>query len=187
MAVAQRLLTAEEYMALPDPLDTRFELVKGELVEVGFATAVHSWIIGTIYQLLFAFVRERNLGYVFGDGAGYVTTRDPDTVRGPDVSFVARGRLPTPGVPDGPWPFAPDLAVEMPSPSDRAGKVRAKALEYLAGGSRLVWIVRPSRRSVTVYTADGTVREFGAEDELDGEDVLPGFRVRVADLFAEPS
>jgi Uma2 family endonuclease len=187
MVVAQRLLTAEEYMALPDPGHTRYELVKGELVDVSFATAAHSWITGTIYQLIFAFVRQHGLGYVFSDGTGYITTRNPDSVRGPDVSFVAHGRLPGGGIPDGPWPFAPDLAVEVLSPGDRAGKVREKVEEYLAGGSRLVWVLRPRRRSVTVHAADGTTREFGADDELEGGEVLPGFRVHVAELFALPT
>lgn len=187
MVVTQRLLTAEEYLALPDDPGRRFELVRGELVEVPFASAVHSWIGGLIYRLLIVFADQHQLGFVFGDGVGYITARDPDIVRGPDVSFVSRLRWPQSTLPNGHWPFAPDLAVEITSRSDRPGKVRANAVEYLAGGSRLVWVVRPDHHSVTVYLADGTIQELGPEDDLDGDAVLPGFRVRVADLFAGPA
>lgn len=187
MVVKQRLLTAEEYLVMPDDPGRRFELVRGELVEVPFASAVHGWIGDLIYRLIFAFADQHGLGVAFSDGVGYITARDPDIVRGPDVSFVSRSRLPEGGIPQGHWPFAPDLAVEIMSPSDRPGKVRAKAFEYLAGGSRLVWVVRPDRRSVTVYLADGTILELGPEDDLDGGAVLPGFRVRVADLFVGPA
>lgn len=186
MVVKQRLLTAEEYLALPDDPGRRFELVRGELVEVPFASAVDSWIIGLIYKLIDGFAQQHGLGLVFGDGTGYITARDPDIVRGPDVSLVSRSRWPGPGLPKGNWPFAPDLAVEVMSPGDRSGKLRAKAFEYLAGGSRLVWVVRLERRSVTAYLPDGTTQELGPDDDLDGGAVLPGFRVRVADLFAGP-
>jgi Uma2 family endonuclease len=148
---------------------------------------VHGWIGDLISRLIFAFAQHHRLGVAFSDGIGYIVARDPDVVRGPDVSFVSRSRLPEGQIPQGLWPFAPDLAVEVMSPSDRPSKIRAKALEYLAGGSRVAWVVDPERRSVTAYFADGTVKEFGPEDSLDGSPVLPGFHVRVADLFVSPA
>ena len=99
MAIKQ-LLTAEQLWALPEEPGKRYELVKGELVEVPGAGAVHGLIVGVIYQLLAAFVPGRGLGYVFGDGVGYVIARRPDVVRIPDVSFVARERVPAGGVPE---------------------------------------------------------------------------------------
>jgi Uma2 family endonuclease len=183
MVARQKPLTAEEYLKLPDDPGTRHELVRGELVEVGFATAVPGWIVGLIFELLTEFVRRENLGVVFGDGVGYIVTRNPDSVRGPDVSFVSAKRVAEVGIPNGNWPFAPDLAVEVFSPGDRRKRLQAKIRDYLGGGSRLVWVVWPTTRSLTAYSVDGLVRTFGPNDELEGGDVLPGFRVRVADLF----
>jgi Uma2 family endonuclease len=183
MVVQHKLLTAEEYLSLPEDPGTRYELVRGELVDVGFATAAHGWIVRLIFRLLDDFVEQEGLGQVFSDGVGFLVARDPDTVRGPDVSFVSAARVAATGIPVGNWPFAPDLAIEVVSPGDRRNKVLEKVTEYLSGGSRLVWVVWPTTRSVTVYSSDGLVRTLGPDDELDGGDVLPGFQVRVADLF----
>jgi Uma2 family endonuclease len=180
----RKLLMAEQYAMLPEPLNTRHELVRGELVEVGFASVVHAVIVSVLYDALKPFVVARGLGVVFGDGVGCITTRNPDTVRGPDLSFVAADRVPSSGFPSGYWPFAPDLAVEVVSPNERMSEVQDRVREYLAAGSRLVWVLRPTRRTATAYSADGLVREFKIGDVLDGGDVVPGFRVAVAELFA---
>ncbi len=179
----KQLLTAEQLWAMPEAPGKRYELVEGELVEVPGAGALHGLIAGLIYSLLRTFVVERGAGYAFGDGVGYIIRRDPDVVRIPDASFVSRGRIPAGGVPRGFWPFAPDLAVEIVSPGDTATELRAKVREYLDAGARLVWVVWPDERAVTVYGPAGEVRELGPGDELDGGDVLPGFRVPVAELF----
>ena len=182
MSVKQ-LLTAEQLWELPEAPGKRHELVKGELVEVPGAGALHGLIVGLIYRLLAAFVGEHGLGYAFGDGVGYILGREPDLVRIPDASYVARERFPEGGIPEGFWPIAPDLAVEVVSPHDRAEDVHDKVREYLAAGARLVWVLWPRSRAVTVHTAGVAPRELGDADELNGGDVLPGFRVRVADLF----
>jgi Uma2 family endonuclease len=106
-------------------------------------------------------------------------------VRIPDVSFIAQARLPDGSVPEGFIPGAPDLAVEIVSPGDRAEEVYGKVREYLDAGARLVWVVWPRHRAVTAYPPDGQSRELREDDELDGGAVLPGFRVRVGDLFAD--
>jgi Uma2 family endonuclease len=180
---AGRLLTAEEFWALPDVPGKRFELVRGEPVEVPAAGGKQGLIVGGLCYLLDAFVSPRRLGYVFGDGVGYILARDPDLVRIPNASFVARERVPADGIPEGFWPFAPDLAVEIVSPTDRAEELQGKVREYLAAGARLVWVIWPRLRLVTVHEADGGYRQLGPDDELDGGDLLPGFRVRVADLL----
>lgn len=179
----QQLLTAEQLAEMPEVAGTRFELVKGVLVEVPGAGALHGFIGGLLYRLLTAAAAERGVGHAFPDGVGYIIARRPDVVRIPDVSFIARGRLPGGEIPEGFIPSAPDLAVEIVSPGDRAEEVYGKVREYLAAGTRLVWVVWPRYRSVTVYTADALVRELREGDELDGGEVLPGFRVRVAELF----
>lgn len=169
---------------MPEVPGKWFELVNGELVEVPGAGALHNLIAALIYEMVRDFVRERGLGLVFTDGLGYILARRPDRVRIPDVSFVARSGIPATGVPEGFWHGAPDLAVEVMSPGERAAGLQEKVDDYLAAGTRLVWVVRPRERVVTVHIAGAAVRELREGDELDGGDVLPGFRVRVADLFA---
>jgi Uma2 family endonuclease len=183
MSVKQ-LLTAEEFWALPETPGARYELVRGELSELPGTGGKHGRLALWIGALLLRFVGERGLGVVSGDGTGYLLYRDPDLVRIPDVSFVARERVPAGGVPEGFWPFAPDLVVEIVSPNDRAEDVQGKVREYLAAGTRLVWVVWPRLRLVTMHEAGGGYRERGPDDDLDGGDVLPGFRVRVAELLA---
>ena len=183
MSVKQ-LVTAEDLRAMPEKPGVNYELVDGELVEVPGANPLHGLIMALVLRLIDAYVRERDLGLAFGDNTGYVLRRAPDQVRIPDVSFVSWAHVPEEGVPEeGFWPFAPDLAVEIVSPGDRANDVHDKVREYLAAGTALVWVLWPRPRSVTVHTPDGLMRELGPEAELDGGDVLPGIRVRVNELF----
>ncbi len=175
-------MTAEELWEMPEVPGKRFELVEGELVEVPGTGALHNLLVFAVAVILREHVRKHNLGVVCVDGASYVLVH-PGTVRIPDVSFVSRERIPEGGVPEGYWPFAPDLAVEIVSPNDRADEVKEKVREYLAAGTRLVWVLWPRHRSATVHRPDGTARELGPDDELDGGDVLPGFSARVGDLF----
>ena len=177
-----QLLTAEDLYAMPDVPGKRFELVKGELVEVPIAGYPHAQLVRALQRLLDRFVVEHRPGEVFGDGLGYIIARDPDVVRVPDVSFIARERLPAQGI-QGFVPFAPDLAVEIVSPGDRAEELYGMVREYLAAGVRLVWVFWPKYRAVSVHAPGAPTRELGHDDELDGGDVLPGYRVRVSELF----
>ncbi len=185
MSVVKNPMTAEELWAMPEVPGKRFELVDGELVEVPGAGGLHNLIAALLYRLLYAYVSEKQLGWVFTDGAGFVIKREPDLVRIPDVAFVARERMGQ--VLEGFVGTAPDLAVEIVSPGDSANDVandvREKVLEYLATGTRLVWVLWPRFRSVSVYSASEGYRELGAHDELEGGEVLPGFRVKVEKLF----
>ncbi len=179
----KRLMTAEELWGLPERPGVRYELVEGELVEVPGAGGVHAELVMNLLLLLHPFVSGRDLGRVYADGLSYIIKRGPDLVRVPDVSFVSRERIPAGGIPVGFWPGAPDLAVEIVSPNDRAEDVREKVREYLAGGVRLVWVLWPSSRSVSVHAPGAPTRELRPDDELDGGELLPGFRVPVAELF----
>ncbi len=182
MSVKQ-LLTADDLLTMPDVPGKRFELVNGELVEMTATSLLHNALVGLVFVLLRTFVRERGLGMVCVDGAAYILRRDPDLVRVPDVSFVARDRIPVGGLGLVFWPFAPDLAVEIVSPNDRPGEVRTKVGEYVAAGARAVWVMSPARQALTVHRPNSASVTLGPDDEVDGGDVLPGFRVRVRDLF----
>lgn len=182
MAIKQRI-TAEELWKLPDRDGMRYELVRGEVVEVPGAGGLHSVIGALVYDLISAFVKEHRLGRALPDGAAYILGRHPDLVRVPDGSFISSARMPTDGIPDSYWPMAPDLAVEVVSPHDRASDIHDKVHEYLEAGTRQVWVFWPKRRALTVHTPDET-RELGPDDTINGGDVLPGFQVEVAAFFA---
>ena len=182
----ERVLTAEDLEVLPERPGVRYELHEGKLVEMPGAGGIHAAIVVRLVLLLHQFVTSRRLGFVFGDGLGYILRRHPDTVRIPDVSVVRRERVPAEGIPEGFWPGAPDLAVEIVSPHDRAEEVHERVRDYLVAGTRLVWVLWPKSRTVTVYWPDGTARELGPDEKLTGGDVLPGFDVTVSELFVAP-
>jgi Uma2 family endonuclease len=175
-------LTAEDLPYLR-PEEERSELVAGLLVREPPPGTAHGWAAADVVGLLFPFVREHRLGRVSGE-AGYVLARDPDTVRCPDASFVSAGRLAA-ATWKGPYLVgAPDLAVEVISPRDRASEVAAKAEEYLAAGAQAVWIIDSRQQTVTLHVTGRDPLSLGREDVLDGDLYLPGLRLRVAELFA---
>jgi Uma2 family endonuclease len=180
---AKRLLTAEELYEHPDD-DMRRELVRGELRVSEPPGWGHGNIATRVIVRLGAYVEAHGLGYVTGE-AGYVLERGPDTVRGPDAAFIRWDRRPGPDVEHRYFEGAPDLAVEIVSPSDRAGEIAETVEGYLAKGTRAVWVVYPTRRQVVVYTPDGAARTLRESDRLDGGDVVPGFSCPVAELFPE--
>ena len=183
MVETSRVTTADELLALPDD-GRRRELVRGELLAVSPAGHWHGDCAARILIRLGAFVEAHGLGTTYAAETGFWIGRDPDTVRAPDVAFVTaeRARL----VPRGPgfFPGAPDLAAEVVSPDDSFTAVQQKALDWLAAGSRMVLVVDPRQRTVTVFRAPGDVRVLGETDTLDGADVVPGFELPLADLFA---
>lgn len=184
------LMTAEGVLVYPMP-DKRVELVRGRLIvrePSGMRHGECASRIGVALSLFLSRDRESRVaietrGRVLTCDSGFTLARNPDTVRGPDVAYVSRERWAGP-LPDGYGEFAPDLAVEVRSPSDRLGAVLAKVGDWLDAGSHLVWVVDPSRRLVTVYRADGSQAALGVDDVLDGDDVLPGFTFAIAELFA---
>lgn len=177
-------VTAEELWEMPDVPGKRLELVDGEVVEMPGAGALHVMIVFAVAQLLERFVRKRDLGLVVPDGLAYVLRRDPDQVRIPDVSFVAWERVPEGEISEGFWQGPPTLAIEVVSPNDRADDIYARVQDYLAAGSDQVWVLWPRQHSVSVHRPDDDTRELGPDATLDGGNILPGFQVRVGDLFA---
>ncbi len=185
--ITKQAVTAEQFYEMPEVPGKRFELIDGELVEMPTAGALHNLVVAVLNHLLYTFVANRNLGLVFGDNTSYLLRRNPDRVRIPDLSFIAWERIPAEGVPEGPWSIVPNLAVEVVSPTDRVEDVHRKVDQYLASGIRLVWVLWPQTRTINVYGAVQTARELRTGDELDGGDVLPGFSVRVDELFEIPT
>lgn len=183
---ATRLLTAEDVQAMPDNDDFRYELVRGVLHRMPPPGIPHAVVVSRTSYYLHAYAEETGTGVVFSNG-GVILERDPDTVRGPDVAFVRVEQLPDDADLPGYLPFGPDLAVEVASPSDERREVEEKIAEYFAAGTRLVWRLDPVKRSVTARTPDGAIRVYADGEDLDGGDVLPGFRVPVAKLFGPRS
>ncbi len=177
-----RLMTADELMALPDD-GWRYELIEGVLHRMSPAGAEHGEI-GTEYVWhLRNFVVPRRLGRVYPADTGFFLSHDPETVVAPDAAFVRADRLPPRAERRGYLDLVPDLVVEVVSPTDRQADVDDKVARYLAAGARLVWVTDPLRRSVRVHAPGREPRELGEGEVLDGEDVIPGFRLPVADVF----
>lgn len=176
------LMTAEDLARITDD-DCRYDLIRGELIRMAPAGGRHGNLAANIVGPLWAHVAQEQIGNVYIAETGFLLARDPDVVLAPDAAFVRSDRLPPEEEQDGFLPLAPDLAVEVVSPSDSSDYVTDKVMEYLDAGTSLVWVVQPRRRIVTVYTPDHIGRVLGEADELDGGDVLPGFRLPVTAIF----
>jgi Uma2 family endonuclease len=181
------LFTARDLATLPDDA-RRYELVEGKLVQMPPTGFEHGSLATKIISILDAFVRDRHLGRVVASETGFLLSQpgEPDTVLAPDAAFVAAARIPPPGSPDrqGFARLAPDLVVEIASPNQRQREMSAKARHWLAAGTRIVWIVWPSSQQVDVWRQKrDTPTTLSIGDEIDGEDVLPGFTCPLSVLF----
>lgn len=176
------LMTVEEFLVTDVP-DGKVELVRGELRVTPPPGAPHGAAAINLVLLLADHVRALNLGRVFGESFGYVLTQLPHTVRVPDASFVRADRLPPEGIGPGLLKFAPDLAIEVLSPSESASELEEKLSDYAAGGTPLIWVVDPARRTVRIMSATRPVRWLQETDVLDGDDVIPGFTCQVSQIF----
>ena len=181
MAVQRRLMTAEELLRMPDD-GMRHELIDGELRTMVPPGGEHGRDGGWITVHLGHYVGVNALGEVFLAETGFILRRDPDRVRAPDFAFIRADRIPAEGIPRGYIPVAPDLLVEVVSPGDTAAEVQEKVEDWLRFGCRAVWVLYPGPRLV-IHRPDGTSRAFGPDDEVDGGDVLPGFRVTLREML----
>ncbi|HEY3450426.1 MAG TPA: Uma2 family endonuclease [Myxococcales bacterium] len=164
--------------------ENRYELVRGDLLMMTPATPVHGRFAGRLSHALMSHLEEHDLGEVYVSEPGFLLQPEPDAiVRAPDVAFVRKERIPPRDQQAGFWPIAPDLAVEIISPSEGAAEIQAKVQDYLKAGVRLVWLVYPEIRSVIEYRSGGQVRQLEGDACLDGGDVLPGFSYRLTSLF----
>ncbi len=182
MSVASRLTTADELLRMSGA-GKRFELIAGELHEMSPAGFEHGVVIVRLTRLLANFVLEHDLGHVAGAETGFLLSRDPDTVRAPDIAFVKKERVVPGDLPKSYWPGAPDMAVEVMSPDDTIKSVDAKAAAWLAAGTHEVWVVHPRWRTITVYGLAAQTRTWTADEFLESPELLPSFRFRVGDVF----
>ena len=182
-----KLLTADDLLALPNYVDgseRRYELIRGELRTMSPTKPLHGVICGRLTVKVGSFVEEHELGEVFGAETGFLVQTDPDSIIAADMAFISRERLATAETLEKFFPFAPDLAVEVLSPSNTINEIDEKIALYFAAGSRAVWIFNPMRHTVAVYGSPFDVRILGEQDTLDGGEVLPGFALDLSKLFA---
>lgn len=184
MATAEtKLVTIKDFEKIPDPPDgSRLELVRGEVIVMPSPKAKHGVTCHQISRILGNYVDLKKLGWVTTNDTGVILERDPDTMRGPDVAFWSITRQPA--MPADYFEIPPDIAIEVLSPDDRRKEVRDKIKDYLTHGVKLVWLVDPDTRTVTVYQGSLRGTELDESETLTGGEVLPEFSCKVADLFA---
>ena len=176
------LMTAEELMELPDD-GFRYELVNGELEKMPPPGHPHGRIALRLGIFVGKFILDHGLGEATTE-IGFKLTSNPDTVLAPDLSFISNERFSKGKDTEGYWQGPPDLAVEVLSPSDRAGKVNKKISRWFSFGTRQVWIVDPQDCTVTVYRSPSDTTVFSGSDYLEAQDLLPGFRISLERIFS---
>ena len=176
----KQLITGEEFFWMNEV--EQAELVKGEVVHMPPPGYIHAFTEHHFSRILGNYVRQHKLGYVMVGEGGVYTKRKPDTVRGIDVAFISHERLAQ--VKSQTYlDVAPELIVEVLSPNDRWSNITDKLEEYFAIGVKVVWVADPRKRYIYVYRSPAEVKRLTANDELSGGDVLPNFRVPVAEFF----
>ena len=188
MAIQEKWISAEEFWEiahLPENADKHMELIEGVIYEMPPAGEEHGTDGANALILIGMYVRANDLGRVTAAETGYVVYTDAngkDTILAPDVGFIAKARASA--LPSRKYArLAPDLAVEIVSPNDKAEDIHAKVNKYLQYGTRLVWVAYPETRTVVVHSVSGA-QTLNENDTLDGSDVLPGFKLRIGEIFS---
>ena len=175
------LLTAEELLNLPK--QQRCELINGELIEMSPSGYWHAHILFLIGAKLQGYLEQNPIGMGFGGEGGFLISRDPDTVRAPDVAFVLRERVPE-QFETGYFPGSPDLAVEVISPRDASTEVAEKVAMWLQAGTRVVWTVDPQRKRATIHELDHGDVVSRESAQLSCETLLPGLTIAVEEILS---
>lgn len=176
------VITADEFLSHP-AANERTELVRGRIQMMTPASVAHGLVSGTVFRLLSTYVWQHRLGACFADSTGYTLPNLPNTVRAPDASFVRADRLQPMRVDSGFHQIAPDLAVEVLSPSESATVLTEKLADYRVAGTPLVWVIDPAQRTVEVFATGESSVTLGTQDTLTGGDLVPGFTCGVGELF----
>ncbi len=187
MVMERQVISAEGFLEIvgsPEYVDRILELVEGEIVEIPKTSGLHGQITMLLSLKIANHVVDNGLGIVTAAETGFILERNPDgrdTVRGLDIAFIRGARV----LPDQLLDVAPDLAVEVISPSNEATDIRLKIRQLLNAGTALVWIAYPDLRIVDVHTRAGATT-LNAADSLSGGDVLPGLEIPVREIFPAP-
>jgi len=176
------LMTADELLMMQNSR-WGYELVRGKLKKYMPAGNLHGIIALKIGRIVGNFVEENNLGVVVAAETGFLISHNPDTVRAPDSAFIGKEKLAKYGITEKFFPDAPDLAVEVVSPNDRKKDIEDKVQDYLTAGVNLIWIIYPQKQFVVVHRQSKIVSILFETDELEGEEVLPNFRLPLEKLF----
>ena len=162
----------------------RYEIVYGEIKERSMPSPIHGRIQAKITAKLLLHVEENNLGAVYTETHFEFAEK---LSRVPDIAFVSFARFPASGEDESSrWHIAPDLAVEVISPTDDYEDVQEKITEYFTFGVNQVWIISPESRTLSVYFSRTNVRILTETDELDSEEILPGFKMNLSEIFQVP-
>lgn len=181
-AIATKTWTDEAFMALPDD-GHHYEIINGELIDMGNSGALHGYVCSLTLAALAGYILPKKLGVILDSSTAFKMKNG--NKRSPDIAFFAKERLQGMAVlPSGYLEGAPDLAVEVLSPGNTVEEIEDKLTEYFENGSRLVWVIHPTQHYVLVYrSAQEPDRLLKGKDSLDGEEVIPGFSLAIADLF----
>ncbi len=183
MSATVQTMTADELFMMPED-GFLYELVRGELRKMSPPGSEHGMLVARLTVALGSHVEANDLGVAFGAETGFKLASNPDTVLAPDFAFVSNERIPATGIPVAYWQGAPDLAVEVISPGNSRREMEEKVKEYFAAGVRMVWMVYPKRRTVTIHRPEVEAVTLTENEMLDGQDVVPGFQYSIAKLFA---
>ncbi len=184
MSTEVKLMTADELLAMPDD-GFVYELINGELIKMSPPGHEHGRVTMNIAGPLYDYAKRKRLGQVYAAETGFLVEQDPDTVRAADVAFVRRERIEKAGPVQGYWMGAPDLVVEVLSPSDTVRRVEGKVAQWLKSGARMVWIVSPQMHTVTVYGSLTDIVILTDKNTLDGGEAVPGFQINVEEIFRD--
>ena len=182
MSTTLPMLTAVQLEEMPDD-GFRYDLLRGELLQMSPAGREHGKLAGRFFRLLSNFIDEHDLGETYASETGFLLETDPDTVLAPDVSYVSRERVPAIANVKGYIPLAPDLAVEVISPSDRYTKVDEKLETWLDAGTRVVIVLNPRKSVARVYRPQTEMQTYTVDQSLELPDILPGWSVKLSTLF----
>jgi Uma2 family endonuclease len=179
---AATLMTAEGLLHMPDD-GWSYELDRGELIRMSPAGSRAGIVTFRVSLRFGSFVEQHQLGVCGSAEWGFRLSSNPDTVRAPDVGFVRAERISVGGIPEGYWSGAPDLAIEVLSPTDRFADLLVKVQEYLTAGTRLVWVIDPEARKAFIFRPSQAPEIVDADGELSGEDVVPGFVLHLTEVW----
>ena len=183
MSPVTQLVSAEQLFRMPAD-GFRYELVRGELKKMTPSGFTHGKVVVKLTAPLAFHVETNSLGVVLGAETGFKIASNPDTVRAPDIAFINQERLRELGPTEKFWPAAPELAVEVLSPGDTVYEIEEKVAAWLAAGSSMVWVLNPKLRTIHVHRPNSPTQTLSENDTLDGQEVIPGFRIRVSEIFS---